>query len=96
MAAGKKLRNSQVMDGRSFMDDFGITIDAAEKTDNVLHISGNDKDKAIVWYSSTDAITEADFAGLPIGSLIIDMQAKTLKLKDAAAGTASFVDIALT
>jgi len=50
----------------------------------------------ILWYVGTAAITEADFIGLPKGSIIVDLQAAKMKIKSTAPGTATFVDAAFT
>lgn len=94
MSAGKKIRNSQILDGRSFMDEFGIALAAAQKLDNVLIVSGAGEDKVIAWYNSSDAITEADYNGFPAGSIIYDMQATTIKMKTGARGSAGWDDAA--
>ena len=91
MATGKKLRNSQVMDGRSFMDDYNIALEAAEKLENVLHITGNGNDKILAFYVSEDATDLTDYAGFPKGTIIEDSQAHITHEKTAAEGTSAWV-----
>lgn len=94
MSAGKKIRNSQVLDGRSFMDEFNISLAAAEKLENVLIISGANNDKVLAWYNSSDPITESDYNGFPKGSIIFDMQSTTFKIKTGDRGSAGWDDAA--
>lgn len=96
MATGVKKRVSQWMDGISIQDAFGISAATMENVENPAWLSGDNKDKVVLWYVGTGAITEADFIDLPKGSIIIDMQAGKLKIKTTAAGTATFIDATAT
>lgn len=96
MSAGLKKRISQWMDGISIQDAFGVPAATMENVENAAWLSGEGKDKVILWYVGTSAITEADFINLPKGSIIVDHQAGKIKLKTTAPGTATFIDVALT
>jgi hypothetical protein len=95
MSAGKKKRVSQYMDGVSIQDAFGIPAATMENVANISWLSGNNTDKVELDYIGTDAITEADFIGLPIHSKINDYQDNTLKTKTTAPGTATFMECPL-
>ncbi len=87
MATGVKLRNSQIVDGVSFMDLFNIPLAAASKLSNVLIISGIADDKKTVVqanYTNTTAITLSDYDNFPVGSIIFDFQAFKTHLKTGA------------
>lgn len=84
MATGVKLRNSQVIDGVSFMDAFSIDLADANNLQNAVILSGNaDKKSEVVFavYTGAGAITLAKYNGLPVGSVIFDMQAFKIHLK---------------
>ena len=87
MATGVKLRNSQIIDGVSFMDAFNIALADANNLQNAIRISGNaDKKNDIVFavYTGSGAINLANYNGLPVGSVIFDMQAFKIHLKTGA------------
>ncbi len=87
MATGVKLRNSQVIDGISFMDMFNITLAAAQKLQNVEIITGTQDGNTTVVranYTGTGAITLTDYNNLPTGSVIFDFQAFKVHLKTGA------------
>ncbi len=84
MATGVKLRNSQVVDGVSFMDLFNIPLTAAQNLSNVLIITGTSQNgKTVVQanYTGASAITLSDYNNLPVGSVIFDFQAFKTHLK---------------
>lgn len=87
MATGVKLRNSQVIDGVSFMDAFNIPLAAANNLQNVVRISGNDSKKSEVvfaTYTAASAITLSDYNNFPVGSVIFDTNAFKIHLKTGA------------
>lgn len=87
MATGVKLRNSQVIDGVSFMDAFNIAYADANNLQNAVRIGGNaDKKSEVVFavYTGTGAITLTNYNGLPVGSVIFDVQAFKIHLKTGA------------
>lgn len=87
MATGVKKRNSQLIDGVSFMDKFGITLAAADKLTSVQILSGIDDSKGLTVhaaYTGASAITLTDYNGFPVGSVIIDFQAFKIHLKTGA------------
>lgn len=84
MATGVKLRNSQVIDGVSFMDAFNIDLADANKLQNAMRVSGNaykKSDVVFAVYTGTGAIILANYNGFPVGSVIFDMQAFKIHLK---------------
>lgn len=84
MATGRKLRNSQVIDGVSFMDAYEIDLADASNLQNVVRISGNDSGKndiVFAVYTGAGAITLANYNGFPAGSVIFDTQAFKIHLK---------------
>lgn len=91
MATGVKKRVSQWMDGISIQDAFGISAATMENVENPAWLSGDNKDKVVLWYVGTGAITLTDFNGLPKGSIIHDLQAHKDHEKTGAAGSAGFV-----
>ena len=86
--------NLKPVDGVSF--ETANNISTGKDDIDVFPLVGNDNRREIVWYTGSGAITEANYAGLNLGALVIDTQAPALKVKTAAAGTATFVDVALT
>lgn len=75
MATGKKLRNSQVIDGVSFMDAYNIPFEAANRLNNVLRIGGiGDGKSEIVFavHNSQELFDIDDYNNFPVGSIIID------------------------
>lgn len=87
MATGKKLRNSQIIDGVSFMDAYNIALNDANNLSNALLVSGNaDYKQTVVYanYTGTGAIALANYNGFPVGSVIFDFQAFKIHLKTGA------------
>jgi len=96
MAAGKKLNNAVIAQGRSYMDQFGITLAAAQNLKQVLVVGGADGSAPLViaWYNGSGAITTSLYAGFPLGSIIIDLQAHKTHEKAAVEGTDTWVSSA--
>lgn len=76
-----KRQNSLIMAGRSYMDSYNISQEAATKLGNVLPITGDQTEQVLAWYEATEAINLADYNGFPIGSVIFDMQAHMIHEK---------------
>jgi hypothetical protein len=80
--------NLAVNENQGWMDRFGITLHTDDL--EVLVLGANNNTRVIAWYNGSGAITLSDYANLPLGSIIFDLQAHTTVEKAAAAGTSTW------
>lgn len=84
MGAGKKRNWAVPIDSGSWEDDYAITTGASDlKT--IVGFRGQDDDEGpaefcIAVYDGSGGITESNYQSLPIGSLIIDVQAAKIHM----------------
>jgi hypothetical protein len=83
-----KRSTMKIQGGRTLDDMFAITTNAAYI--EILPVGANGNTFGVGIYLGTSAITLANYAGLPKGSIIIDTQAYKIHMKIAAAGTSTW------
>ena len=84
--------NLAINENQGWMDRFGITLNTDDL--EVLVLGANNVTRGICFYTGTDAITLADYAGLPKGFIIFDEQVHKTHEKVGAAGTSTWVSSA--
>jgi len=87
MAAGGSLeRNDQVVDGAGWDRKFGIAAAYAALMRQRVWISGEDGDWFLGVYNSSTAFSSnaSNYNSLPLGSMVVDLQADKLYMHDAA------------
>lgn len=81
---GSQFRNAQVADGAGWDRKYSIANAFAALLENVYEVVSDEETKIKGWYdsSTTFATNKANYDGFPIGSKIIDIQAKKEYLHD--------------
>jgi hypothetical protein len=86
--------NLMLEDGVSWQKLFSVTA-GYDDLDVLLLKSESGTIRVFGWYIGTGAITEANYINFPKGTVIIDTQDSTIKLKTAAAGTDTWTEQAI-
>lgn len=88
MATGKKRLWAREVDSDSWEDLFGITTGASDlmtvSAQRSVDGSGNNVIVVNAVYNGSSGITLSNYNGLPVGSVIVDVQAFKIHMKTAA------------